>query len=81
MLQWVFYVLVISVVMSIAGVCAEQALRRRHLPTRMVWLIALCVCVWLSFHALPVSSASVTASTQPQTASRVRAVCRFDCPT
>jgi len=50
-LQWVFYVLVISVVMSIAGVCAEQALRRRHLPTRMVWLIALCVCVWLSFHA------------------------------
>lgn len=74
MLQWTFYVLVISVVISIAGLFAEQALRRRHLPTRMVWLIALSVCVWLSFHALPVSSASVPASTQQQTTSSVRVV-------
>jgi beta-lactamase regulating signal transducer with metallopeptidase domain len=74
MFQWIFYVLVISVVISIAAVFAEQALRRRHLPTRMVWLIALSGCVWLSFLTLSVSSASVTASTQQQTSSSVRVV-------
>ncbi len=74
MLQWAFYVLVISAVISIAAAFAEQALRRRHLPTRLVWLIALSVCVWLSFHALPVSSASVNASTRQATTSSVRAV-------
>jgi beta-lactamase regulating signal transducer with metallopeptidase domain len=73
--QWIFYVLVISVVISISAVFAEQALRRRHLPTRMVWLIALSGCVWLSILALTVSSASVTTSSYEQQAtSSVRAV-------
>ena len=74
MLQWAFYVLVISVVISVAGVVSEQALRRRHLPTRMIWLIALSVCVWLSFHALPVSSGTAAASTPQRISSNVRAV-------
>ncbi len=75
MFQWIFYVLVISVVLSISAVFAEQALRRRHLSTRMVWLIALGGCVWLSFLTLSVSSASVTtAPNVHQTTSSVRAV-------
>lgn len=81
MFQWIFYVLVISVVLSISAVFAEQALRRRHLPTRMVWLIALSGCVWLSFLALSVSSASVTtASNEQQTTSSVRAVAPIRLP-
>lgn len=74
MLQWVFYVLVVSAALSIAGVLAEQALRRRHLPTRLVWLIALGLCVWLSFRALPVPSGPVAASTPQQSGSSVRPV-------
>jgi beta-lactamase regulating signal transducer with metallopeptidase domain len=54
-LQWVFYVLVVSAAVSVAGVLAEQALRRRHLASRWAWLASLAVTVLLSFQAPPVS--------------------------
>jgi beta-lactamase regulating signal transducer with metallopeptidase domain len=73
-MQWLFYVLVISLVLSVGGTLAEQALRRRHLQTRMVWLVALIVGVSLSFHALPVPSAPGADSTPQRITSRHLAV-------
>jgi beta-lactamase regulating signal transducer with metallopeptidase domain len=74
MLQWLFYVLVISILLSIGGVLAEQALRRRHVQTRMVWLVALIAGVSLSFHALPVPGAPGADSTHRMSTSRHLAV-------
>ena len=61
MLQWMFYVLVVSAVVSLASALAEHALRRRHLPTRSVWLVALGLSMALALRALPVSPATITA--------------------
>jgi beta-lactamase regulating signal transducer with metallopeptidase domain len=62
MLQWLFYVMVVSAFLSAAGILAEQALRHRHLPTRLVWLAAMGLCVLLGLRALPGPPDSVTAA-------------------
>lgn len=59
MLQWTFYVLVVSAAVSVAGALAEHSLRRRHLPTRSVWLIALGLSVALAVRSLPESPAAI----------------------
>lgn len=63
MLQWMFYVVVVSAVVSVAAVLAEHALRRRQLPTRSIWLIALALSVSLALRALPALPAPVDSPT------------------
>jgi beta-lactamase regulating signal transducer with metallopeptidase domain len=53
MIQWLFYVLVVSTLLSVAGLMAEQAMRTRRLPTRWVWLAALMLSAALSLAAVP----------------------------
>jgi beta-lactamase regulating signal transducer with metallopeptidase domain len=52
MFQWLFYVMVVSAILSAAGMLAERALRQRLWPTRLVWLGAMGLCVLLSLRAM-----------------------------
>ena len=49
MLQWVFYVLVVTALLSIAAWVAEHALRKRHWRTRWVWVSAMGLSVMLAY--------------------------------
>lgn len=49
MLQWLFYVGVVTALLSVAGVLTEGALRKRHLPTRWVWAVTIGLIVLLAY--------------------------------
>ena len=53
MLQWTFYALVIAALLSLAGLLAEQALRKSHRPTRWVWAVVLLLTVGFSLSSFP----------------------------
>ena len=53
MLQWSFYILVVSVLVSVAGWLTEQGLRQRKLPTRWAWVAAMTFIVLLACLSLP----------------------------
>ena len=41
--SWMIYIFLVSVGGTVAAVMVERALRRSHLPGRLVWLFAICV--------------------------------------
>jgi hypothetical protein len=51
--QWVFYVLVVTGLMSVSGWLIEQALQRRQLQTRFAWVAAMGVTVLLAYISFP----------------------------
>jgi bla regulator protein BlaR1 len=57
MLQWMFYVLVVTVLFAASGWVVEKALRRRALQTRWGWAAAIGLTLLLSYVTLPVSIA------------------------
>jgi bla regulator protein blaR1 len=49
MLQWLFYVLVVTIVLASAAWPLERALRGRHWQTRWVWVTAMGLTVLLAY--------------------------------